>query len=70
MRKLGLFVALAAVCLGVGACDEENPVKPPEFGVTIQVKTPAGDPVEGLRVGLSTTPHISRMGKIQKKRRC
>jgi hypothetical protein len=59
MRKLGLFLTLAAICLGVGACDEENPVKPPEFAVTIQVKTPAGDPVEGLRVGLvNDTPYF------------
>ncbi len=67
MRKLGLFVALAAVCLGVGACDEENPVKPPEFGVTIQVKTPAGDPVEGLRVGLVNDTPYFQDGKDTKK---
>ena len=59
MRKLGLFLTLAATCIGVVACDEENPVKPQEFAVTIQVKTPAGDPVEGLRVGLvNDTPYF------------
>ncbi len=46
------FLALAALCLCVGACDDDDPVKPAEFAVTIQVKDTGGDPVEGLRVHL------------------
>ena len=59
MRQLGLFLVMVGMCLGVGACDEENPVKPEIFGVTIQVKTPAGEPVQGLRVGMvNDTPYF------------
>mgnify|MGYP002064065522 CR=1 FL=1 len=51
LRKiLTRLVALVALGLGVMGCDEENPLKPAVFGVTIQVKTPAGDPVEEMRV--------------------
>ena len=52
MRKLHLFLALATLCLCVGACDDDDPVKPAGFAVTIQVNDIAGDPVEGLRVYL------------------
>jgi len=52
LRKLHLFLALATLCLCVGACDDDNPVKPAGFAVTIQVNDIAGDPVEGLRVYL------------------
>ena len=52
MRKLHRFLALTALCLCVGACSDDDPAKPAEFAVTIQVTDPGGDPVEGLRVGL------------------
>ena len=52
MRKLHLSLALVALCLLAVACGDDDPVKPEEFSVTIQVTDPAGDPVEGLRVGL------------------
>jgi len=52
VRKLILSLATAALCLGLGACSDDDPVKPQEFTVTIQVTDPAGNPVEGLRVGL------------------
>jgi hypothetical protein len=52
MRKLGLFLFVTAVCFGVSSCDEDNPLKPASFRVTIQVKDTAGNPVKGLRVGL------------------
>lgn len=52
MRKLYLSLALVAVCLLAVACSDDDPVKPAEFAVIIHVTDPAGDPVEGLRVGL------------------
>ncbi len=52
MRKLHLSLALAALCLLAVACGDDDPVKPAEFAVTIHVTDPAGDPVEGLLVGL------------------
>lgn len=52
MRQLCLFLVVTAVCLGVSACDEDNPLKPASFGAIIQVKDTAGNPVKGLRVGL------------------
>lgn len=52
MRKLHLSLALAALCLLMVACNDDDPVKPEEFAVVIQVTDLAGDPVEGLRVGL------------------
>lgn len=52
MRNWTLGFFLAAMCLGVVACDDDDPVKPQEFAVTLKVVDPDGDPVEGLRVGL------------------
>ena len=52
MRKLHRFLALTALCFCVGACNDDDPVKPTPFAVTIQVTDTAGDPVEGLRVHL------------------
>jgi len=52
MRKFQLSLALAALCLLAVACSDDDPVKPAEFAVVIHVTDPAGDPVEGLRVGL------------------
>jgi len=52
MRKLHLSLSLVALCLLAVACGDDDPVKPENFSVTIQVTDPAGDPVEGLRVGL------------------
>ena len=52
MRKLHLSLTLVAMCLLAVACSDDDPVKPAPFAVTIQVTDPAGDPVEGLRVGL------------------
>jgi len=52
MRKRMMTLAVVAVCLTASACNDDGPVKPPEFAVTIEVKDTAGDPVEGLRVGL------------------
>lgn len=52
MRKLHLSLALAALCLLAAACSDDDPVKPAPFAVTIHVTDSAGDPVEGLRVGL------------------
>ena len=52
MGKFHRFLVLTALCLCVGACNDDDPVKPAEFAVTIQVADTAGDPVEGLRVHL------------------
>lgn len=52
MRKLHLSLALVTLCLLAVACGDDDPVKPAEFAVIIHVIDPAGDPVEGLRVGL------------------
>jgi len=52
MRKLHLSLALVAWCLLAVACSDDDPVKPAEFAVIIQVTDPAGDPVPDLRVGL------------------
>jgi len=71
LRKKYLFLALAALCLGVGACTDEDPVKPAEFAVTIQVTDTAGDPVDGLRVGLVNDnpylPNAKMSGKAATK---
>ncbi len=53
MRKPHLSLALAALCLLAVACSDDDPVKPEDFAVVIQVNDPAGNPVEGLRVGLA-----------------
>ena len=59
MRKLTLVTILAGLCLCLGACNDDDPVKPAEFTVTIEVKDTAGNPVEGLRVGLlNDTPYL------------
>jgi len=52
MRKLHLSLALAVLCFLAVACGDDDPVKPEAFAVTIQVNDPAGEPVEGLWVGL------------------
>ncbi|MEN8005887.1 MAG: FlgD immunoglobulin-like domain containing protein [Candidatus Krumholzibacteriota bacterium] len=52
MRYPYLLLALAALCFCVGACSDDDPARPGEFAVTIKVADAAGDPVEGLRVGL------------------
>jgi hypothetical protein len=52
MRKLRLSLALVALCLLAVACGDDDPVKPEVFAVTVHVTDLAGDPVEGLRVGL------------------
>lgn len=51
MRNWTLVFFLAALCLGAVACNDD-PVTPQEFAVTFKVVDTAGDPVEGLRVGL------------------
>jgi hypothetical protein len=64
VRKLTLVLTLAAIAMGLGACSDDDPVKPAEFSVTIQVKDPAGNPVEGLRVGLlNDTPYLPGAAK-------
>lgn len=58
MRKLLLALTLAALCLGAGSCGDDDPVKPAGFAVTVKVTDPAGNPVEGLRVGMvNDTPY-------------
>lgn len=58
MRKLMLALTLAALCLGAASCGDDDPVKPAEFAVTIKVVDPAGNPVEGLRIGMvNDTPY-------------
>ena len=52
MRKLHLSMALTILCLLAVACSDDDPVKPAPFAVTVHVTDTAGDPVEGLRVGL------------------
>lgn len=64
MRKLTTVIALTALCLCLGACEDDDPVNPTEFAVTIQVKDTAGNPVEGLRVGLlNDTPYLPGAAK-------
>ncbi len=67
MRKLHLSLALVAMCLLAVACNDDDPVKPAEFAVIIQVTDPAGDPVEGLRVGLVNDHDYFQDGFINAK---
>ena len=59
MRRLALTLALTVLCLCPAGCNDDDPVIPATFSAVLQVVDAAGDPVEGLRVGLvNDTPYF------------